>query len=124
MPHIHPRAAEEIYVVSGQNVSMGFIEENGGEVRQNFLNQGQATFFPQGSIHFQFNDNCQPATLLASLNNEDPGALAITTNFFKLPDGVIEASLGLGDNDKRVLAGQINMGSQLALADACKARCK
>ena len=71
-----------------------FVEENGGEgAVVNDLYQGDVMFFPQGLIHYQQNLGCEPATFLAALNNEDPGAVTITTRFFELPSEAIEVIL-------------------------------
>lgn len=47
-----------------------------------------------GSIHFQFNDACESATFVASLNSEDPGTSQVAQNFFALDAGVVNATLG------------------------------
>lgn len=58
------------------------------------LNKFEGTVFPMGSIHFQFNDNCDGATFVATLNSEDPGTSQIAQNFFALNDEVVNATLG------------------------------
>ena len=79
-----------LYVIEG-NMRSAFVEENGGEgAVVNDLYQGDVTFFPQGLIHYQQNLGCEPATFLAALNNEDPGAVTITTRFFELPSEAIQ----------------------------------
>ena len=70
LPHTHPRATEALYGVKASNVTVGYIPENFGKIIINHLSTGQATFFPQGYIHFQFNNNCKPAVLLASFNHD------------------------------------------------------
>ncbi|TPX54682.1 hypothetical protein PhCBS80983_g05846 [Powellomyces hirtus] len=77
LPHTHPRAAEGLYVVSGDKVLLGVIEENGSKVILNNLHKGEATFVPQCAIHFEQNLQCEPAVLIAANNNEDPGTLTI-----------------------------------------------
>jgi oxalate decarboxylase/phosphoglucose isomerase-like protein (cupin superfamily) len=97
LPHVHQRATEMIYVMSGQSLRTAFAEENGGRVIVNDISEGMATFFPQGLIHYQQNLSCDPVSFIASLNHEDPGVLTITTQFFRLPDEAIEGSLGEGN---------------------------
>ena len=81
-----------LYVIEG-HMRSAFVEENGGEgAVVNDLYQGDVMFFPQGLIHYQQNLGCEPATFLAALNNEDPGAVTITTRFFELPSEAIEVS--------------------------------
>jgi hypothetical protein len=58
------------------------------------LSQFQGTVFPEGAIHFQFNDNCQPAVFISALSNEDPGASSIAQNFFRLDPAIVGVTLG------------------------------
>eukprot|EP00903_Cladosiphon_okamuranus_P019871 g18264.t1 len=103
LPHLHPRATEMLYVIGGE-LRTAFVEENGGEgAVVNDLYQGDVMFFPQGLIHYQQNLGCEPATFLAALNNEDPGAVTITTRFFELPSEAIQASLNFDDPDLAAL---------------------
>ena len=98
LPHVHPRATEIVFVISGQNLRVAFTEENGGRVIVNDISEGMAAFFPQGLIHYQQNLSCKPIHLISSLNHEDPGILTITTQFFRLPEEAIEGSLGEGSD--------------------------
>jgi hypothetical protein len=94
-PHIHPRATEFLVLAQGSNVQTGFILENGFTTQQNTtLSQFQGTVFPEGAIHFQFNDNCHPAVFISALSNEDPGASLIAQNFFSLDPEIVEVTLG------------------------------
>ena len=94
LPHSHPRATELIYVISGEQLRTAFVEENGGRVIVNDIGKGEATFFPEGLIHYQQNLSCEPATYISALNSEDPGVVTITTQFFQLPDEALQGSLG------------------------------
>ena len=49
-PHVHPRATELFFVLSGKFKTF-FTEENGGRTIVNEVSTGQVTFFPQGLIH-------------------------------------------------------------------------
>ncbi|PSN64485.1 RmlC-like cupin, partial [Corynespora cassiicola Philippines] len=104
-PHVHPRATEFLTLTSG-TLDFGYVLENGlvdagnnAEVA-NRLQQFQGTVFPMGSIHYQVNPNCEPATFVASLNSEDPGTSQVAQGFFGLNAGVVDATLGF--------PGQIN----------------
>jgi hypothetical protein len=96
-PHVHPRATEFLTVVDG-SINFGMIPENGlvktgsAEV-SGTLTKKQGTVFPQGSIHYQFNDNCEPATFVAALNSEDPGTSQVAQNFFGLNSTVVQVAL-------------------------------
>ncbi len=99
-PHVHPRATEFLTLVSGDNLKFGYVLENGlVPAGQNpeiagVLGNLEGTVFPQGSIHFQFNDNCKQAVFVASLNSEDPGTSQVAQNFFALDSQVVNATLG------------------------------
>jgi len=99
LPHVHPRATELLYVISGKDLRVAFVEENGGRVIVNDIGMGEATFFPEGLIHYQQNLSCETATYIAALNSEDPGVITVTTQFFRLPNEAIQGSLGQ-DEDK------------------------
>jgi hypothetical protein len=83
-PHIHPRATEFFTLTTPTKEGMrtGFVMENGqtGEFNTT-ITQYQGTVFPQGSIHWQQNLDCEPAVGVAALNSEDPGASSIAQNF-------------------------------------------
>lgn len=95
VPHIHPRATEFLTVVSG-TIKNGFIIETGSGVSQieTDVNTFEGIVLPQGSIHFQFNDNCESAVFISGLDNEDPGVSVVATNFFSLDPEVVNATLG------------------------------
>jgi hypothetical protein len=99
-PHIHPRAAEFLILVEGSNLKFGSVLENGlvkhGENQEiaGTLNRLEATVFSQGSMHWQFNDGCEKAVMVAALNSGNPGTSQIAQNFLSLNAGVVNATLG------------------------------
>jgi len=94
-PHIHNRATEFLMIVQGGNVRTGFILENGLTTQMSTtLDMFQGAIFPQGSIHFEFNDNCEAAVFTAAFSNEDPGLSSIANNFFSLDPNIVNADLG------------------------------
>ena len=135
-PHTHPRATEFLTVVEGQ-LEVGFVMENGlfkdaaKEINalafpfNTTLNQFEATIFPQGSIHFQFNPTCERAIFTAALNSADPGTSQVAQNFFTLPDDIVKITLG-GKNridPSNVDQFRANLPANLVSAmDSCKAR--
>lgn len=93
-PHVHPRGNEFLTVVDG-TLSTGMILENGFTKEiTGTLNKFQATIFPQGAIHYQFNPTCKDATFVATLNNEDAGVNSVAQGFFGLNGDVVNAALG------------------------------
>ncbi|WWD20949.1 hypothetical protein CI109_105427 [Kwoniella shandongensis] len=96
-PHTHPRASEQLTVVTpvACPVRSGFILENGFTMEfATNLTQYESTVFPQGSIHYQFNDNCEPAVFVAALSSDDPGVSSIAQNFFALDGDIVDSALG------------------------------
>ncbi|KAI5380019.1 hypothetical protein J4E82_001092 [Alternaria postmessia] len=98
-PHVHPRATEFLTLVEGDNLEFGYVLENAivGPMKNpevaGYLHKFDGTVFPQGSIHYQFNNNCEDATFVATLNSEDPGTSQIAQNFFALNPQVVDATL-------------------------------
>ena len=72
-------------VLEAENLLVGFAEENGGRVLINNLGSSDASFIPQGLIHFEMNLGCKPAAYLSIHNNVDPGIVTISNRGFNLP---------------------------------------
>jgi len=123
LPHTHPRASEAIYVIDGGNVTIGNVHENGVNVVLNDMRIGQATIIPQGAIHFEQNNDCRPAVLLAANNNEDPGTLTIALRFFTLADGTLAASFGSDERTMRMLREGIPIDGPAPGTKECYRRC-
>lgn len=110
LPHSHPRATELLYVIDGQDLRTGFVEENGGRVIVNDIGKGDVTFFPEGLIHYQQNLSCERATYISALNSEDPGVVTVTTQFFQLPEEALAASLNRGPSQVSKLIEGLPVG--------------
>ena len=63
----------------------------------NNLTKGQATFFPQGLVHFEQNLGCTPAVFLSSFGSEDPGVLQIANRLFDLPQQALTSTFNQDD---------------------------
>jgi hypothetical protein len=131
-PHVHPRATEFLTLVEGQNLRFGYVLENGlVAAGQNpeiagTLNKFEGTVFPQGSIHFQFNDNCDKAVFVAALNSADPGTNQVAQGFFALNAGVVNATLGFPKeiNGQNIEEFRKMIPANLAQdIDVCLAKC-
>lgn len=90
-PHTHPRSAEFNLIVQGRLVTE-FVAENGAPLIRNEISQYQATVFPQGALHTEYNPDCTPAVFAASFANEDPGVLQAAQSMFSLDADLIEAA--------------------------------
>lgn len=94
LPHLHPRAAQAYYITKGK-FEFGFIQENDAHYVQRTIEEGQGTIFPQGSVHYFINTECQEASLVAVTNSEDPGRIDIVGALFNVfPESLLTASLG------------------------------
>jgi len=121
LPHIHPRATEINFIVSGE-FQAGFFSENGGKFIGHLLKPGMATVFPKGVIHFEVNMQCERAVFVAAFNNQDPGVTTIASSFFGLPTQIVGASLGnLDISTVEELMQQLPMNP--GSVDECRKRC-
>ena len=72
-PHTHNRASEFLLLVKGGNVHTSFVQESGLDTPiETTLSLYQGAILPMGSIHYEFNDNCEPAAFVAAFSDEDP----------------------------------------------------
>jgi oxalate decarboxylase/phosphoglucose isomerase-like protein (cupin superfamily) len=71
-PHTHPRATEINFSVNA-TLRAGVLVENGDRFVEVNIEPGSATVFPQGAIHFEMNESCEPALFVAAFNHEDAG---------------------------------------------------
>eukprot|EP00122_Pirum_gemmata_P021213 Pgem_evm5s19777 len=120
LPHVHPRATEMIYVISGSKLRTGFVEENSGRVIINDITNDTTTFFPQGLIHYQQNMGCDPIEFVSMLNNEDPGVQTITTQLFQFPIEALVASFDVSKFIIRKLTRKIPLNIAVS---RCRKKC-
>ncbi|CAM9169943.1 unnamed protein product, partial [Heterosigma akashiwo] len=112
LPHVHPRATEILYVISGAGrteedwqsyLQVAFVEENGGRTIVNTIGTGEATFFPEGLIHYQQNLGCEQVQYISGLNHEDPGVLTVSTRTFTFPDKALAATFNIEVDEVKAL---------------------
>jgi hypothetical protein len=127
-PHVHNRATEFNVVVKGRLVT-NFQVENGVQPRENLLSTFQATVFPQGAIHTEFNPDCEDAVFVAGFNNVDPGVEQIAQTFFNLRPDIINTTLGSGfvngediESIKNMLPANVAAGVELCLKKCGKTK--
>ena len=92
-PHTHPRGTEFNVVVQGALQAESQLE-NGAPNFQANLTQYQATVFPQGAIHTEFNPLCTESIFVAGFNSEDPGVQQVAQTFFSFRPDLVQAVLG------------------------------
>ncbi|KAK7432061.1 hypothetical protein QQZ08_001351 [Neonectria magnoliae] len=128
--HIHPRSAELQIVTSGRLVTEMVPENDVNDadgkrrVIRTELTANMMTPFYQGSVHTQFNPDCEPATFIAAFFSEDFGAGQVQDETFALSDDVIVATFGqsiAGENIDRVCKA---IPTSIALGvDECLKKC-
>jgi mannose-6-phosphate isomerase-like protein (cupin superfamily) len=92
-PHLHPRANELFLVIKGR-LHAETVTENNGRRIVNEVGELQMTVFPMGSVHMQFNPDCEEARFVASFTGEDPGVAQIAQEFFGFQKEVVNAAAG------------------------------
>ncbi|KAJ6519030.1 RmlC-like cupin domain-containing protein [Mycena sanguinolenta] len=121
-PHTHPRATEINFSVNG-TLRAGLLTENGARFVMNELPPGSMMVFPQGAVHFEMNDGCEPAMFVAAFNSEDPGVLSVAQRFFGLPIDILAATMG-GLGVQQVEGLEAMIPDNIAVGtDACLQRC-
>ncbi|TDL25323.1 RmlC-like cupin [Rickenella mellea] len=121
-PHTHPRATEINFAVNA-TLRTGFLAENGARFVFNDVPAGSVTIFPQGVIHFEQNQGCEPAMFVAAFNHEDPGVDQIAQRYFGLPPDVVGATLG-GLGVEEVAGLEAKIPNNVAYGtDECLKRC-
>ncbi|CAM6054393.1 unnamed protein product [Sphagnum tenellum] len=109
LPHVHPRATELLYLISGDNLQCAFAEENGGRTIVNSLNEGQ-------------NLGCKPVTFISALNSEDPGVVTISSRAFTLPSEALQATYALSADKIEIIKKGIPSGPAKGRME-CLKRC-
>lgn len=124
---MHPRATELQIVTSGKLVVEMVPENNvlvngNRRVITNTVGPFQMTPFYMGSVHAQYNPDCEPATFVASFNHEDFGAGQVVEEIITLSQGVVEAAFGQSihgadiDKFKGAVPASIALGVETCLA--------
>lgn len=98
LPHIHPRAAETLYLVRGV-LRVFIVEENaaGGRptrVITNTLRRKAVGVFPSGLIHGQRCVSRRGCEFIAVLGAADPGVITVGARFCDSPAEDLAAALG------------------------------
>ena len=87
--------------MEGENLLVGFAEENGGRVMINDLSSSGTSFIPKGLVHFEMNLGCKTSSYLSIYSSVDPGIVYMSRGF-DLPIEVLETTFNLSEE-------QINM---------------
>jgi hypothetical protein len=93
-PHTHPRATELALVAKGRMISE-FVAETGARKIRNEHNTFSMVVFPQGTLHLEFNPDCDEMIFVAAFNSEDPGINTPGESLFMLDDEFSGLALGL-----------------------------
>jgi hypothetical protein len=115
-------------VIEADNLLVGFAEEDGGRVLVNSLSSSDASFIPQGLIHFEMNLGCKPAKYLSIHNTKYPGVVTISSRGFNLPIEVLQATYYMSEKQiesiRNYLPSMPTAGVSNFGFDECLAHCK
>lgn len=94
-PHVHPRAAEMVYVVRGR-VYAGFVD-SANRVFARVVEEGEVMAVPRGLLHFQMNVGTTAATVFGCFNSENPGVQKMGSAIFGsgIKEELLEKAFGL-----------------------------
>ncbi|XP_074313422.1 germin-like protein subfamily 2 member 4 [Silene latifolia] len=108
-PHIHPRATEIIFVLTGQ-LKVGFITTKNVLISKT-LNAGEVFVFPRGLVHFQKNPSkSYPASVIAGFNSQLPGTQQFAASLFTAKPPVPNDVLAQAFNIDSYLVDNIRAG--------------
>ena len=124
-PHLHPRATEINFVLLGEHVEFGFVEENGGRVITHTAKTGQSSFVPKGMIHYAQNLGCDKALIHAVFNSDDPGFISVVASTFRFSDEVIESTFNIDQREFDSLKKELPPApANFRKQNECFQRCK
>ena len=122
LPHIHPRAAQIYYIIKGK-FQFGFVQENNSSYVQRTIQEGQGTIFPQGSVHYFINTECEEASLVAVANSDDPGRIDIVDVLYNVfPESIVTAALG--GQKVKINKNQIQTIDPAKGTEECRQKCR
>lgn len=80
--------------------------------------------FYQGSVHAQYNPDCEPATFVASFNAEDFGTGQVADELFSMSNEVVSAAFGNEIKGEDVAAFRAYIPESIALGvESCLKKC-
>ncbi|GKD76395.1 germin-like protein 9-3 [Tanacetum coccineum] len=91
--HIHPRASELLFLVSGC-LEVGFVDTTNKFFNQS-LKMGDIFVFPKGLVHFQYNNSTkEPALAISAFGSANAGTQSIPTSVFNTSifEGILDES--------------------------------
>ena len=121
-PHIHQMATGLLYAIDAKALVVGFVQENGTSV-ENTIASGSSAVFPQGLVHYQFNDACEPATYTITYNNAEGGTVNIVPALMKLPKAVVMSALGVNETIYEAIVGEAPTTNFIQGPAECLKRC-
>ncbi|KAF1929113.1 uncharacterized protein M421DRAFT_420336 [Didymella exigua CBS 183.55] len=121
--HIHNRATEIVLLVAGKSLYTGFVLEDGfDQPVLATIGLYQGTVRPQGSIQYDFNDNCEPAVFMAALSSGDPGVSRMSQNLFVEDPELLRAGQGYPEFLNNAKTTEFYGSITAAFAQGMKAR--
>lgn len=121
-PHEHPYASGLLYAIAADNLTVGFVTEQGASV-VNTIQTGASTVFPQGLVHYQQNMACTTATYTISYNDEQGAVVNAVPALFDLPKLTVMAALGINATQYGALTMALPKGTLYLGEQDCLVKC-
>jgi len=121
LPHIHPRGAKVVYIITGK-VMVGRIQENKAQPIISVLGPGDITFIPRAAMHFVQSLSCSVSQQLNAYNTEDPGLMTFGINVLRFPDIAMEGAFNISRDQVEYLRTTLPP-SALNPLSICQAAC-
>ncbi|GBG77771.1 hypothetical protein CBR_g24218 [Chara braunii] len=114
-PHLHPRAAELLYVIKG-NLTVGLVDSS-ENLYVNDLKAGDVAVFPRGLVHWQQNLSKEETIAILAFTDSNPGVVAVNRALFSskvnVPDYVLQTAFGLSKGDVGKIKASTPLGAPL-----------
>lgn len=121
-PHEHPYASGLLYAISADNLTVGFVTEEGKTVT-NSIQTGASTVFPQGLIHWQQNMACTTAQYTISYNDEQGATINAVPALLAMPKATLMAALGINSSLYDAIISSTPKGNLYLGQLDCQTRC-
>ncbi|XP_024534863.1 germin-like protein 9-3 [Selaginella moellendorffii] len=109
-PHIHPRAAELLFVLQG-SLSVGLVDTTTNKLFVQKLEMGDMFVFPKGLVHFQFNDGQHEAKAISAFGSSNPGTVSLPATLFGsgIDDKILSKAFKVSTDTVKMLKNALTM---------------
>ncbi|QCD82109.1 RmlC-like jelly roll fold [Vigna unguiculata] len=107
-PHIHPRAAELLFLLSA-SLQVGFVD-TARTLYTQILQPGDIFVFPKGLIHYQYNPQSVSATAISAFGSANAGTVSIPHSIFStgIHDVILAKAFNTDTNTVKKIRSGLN----------------